>query len=66
MLVGKRGLEINQILEKLSIICLENNYLIDLKGQKVDIKTYIEKFDLYENYDDKKTQILKIPWFHYL
>ena len=59
MLVGKRGLEINKILEKLSIICLENNYLIDLKGEKVDINTYIEKFDLYENYDDKKTQILK-------
>ncbi len=59
MLLGKRGIDIKNIINLLSNICLENNFLLNLNGNKVDIKTYINKFNLDKNYDDKDTQIVK-------
>ena len=59
MIIGKRGIEIKQILEIISNICLSSNLLLSLNNKKIDIKTYLEKFDDKHKYDDRNTLMVK-------
>ena len=59
ILIGKRGLKVSKILEKITEICLSLNYFLNLNNQKLNILTYKEKFNTINNYDDRNTQMLK-------
>ena len=59
MLIGTRGIEIKEILQKITQLCLSKNYQLILNNKKIDINSYLESFDNKNNYDDRDTQMLK-------
>tara|TARA_B100000886_G_scaffold340543_1_gene311045 strand:+ start:4661 stop:5641 length:981 start_codon:yes stop_codon:yes gene_type:complete len=59
MLIGKRGIEIKEILDLIYELCTIFKYKLSLNNQKIDIKSYLENFNTTNNYDNRNTLILK-------
>ena len=59
MLIGKRGLSIKKILEKIKDICLSEKFFLILREKKVSIQNYFENFSSNHKYDRRENQMLK-------
>ena len=59
ILLGKRGINVLQILKIIKEICINSNFLLNYQNQKVNISTYLEDFNLTELYDDRDTLMIK-------
>ena len=59
MLIGKKGIDIKKLLQILYELCSSSNYKLSLNNKKIDINSYLENFDIQDNYDDRNTLIFK-------
>ena len=59
MIIGLRGIEIKTILKILTEVCMSSNFSLNLNNQRMSIKSYLDKFDIQDEYDERETLMLK-------